>query len=1226
MTGKLRAIASWIILITGLCWSSLGSHADLDLANSPLFLGTSVDANVFFGLDDSGSMDWENSVAEYDYYTAYWGNNNEPKIDSGVWRAFSSTGPKSGSRRDYVYLFDEGDNLYTSFSYADAEQNSESLARDWRVRSSSFNRIYYNPEITYIPWPGLSDANFVAARSNPQPGSDGYSSTRDLTGFVFEIWIDDHGYVGSKPDGPDDATDGPNELVDLWDSRDKYTVNATTLDVNHYRIPAAAAMDALNTDCDVNDALDAVPYEDCFGTTETTTSYAAVQVNPWGRTLVQEKQNVANWYQYYRRRSFVAKAAISEVVDSSPGFRYGLNVINGEDDLFVEVPGAAEIDYTAHNADLLDALYGYEWRALGTPLRTGLERVGRYYNDDLSGKANPIISECQQNFGIVVSDGYWSGSAPSATIGDADGDGHNRTVADVAKYYYDTDLSPLPDNVPTSLIDGNSQQHMVTFTVAFGVEGALVDSDSDGYPDPELDEDDDWGNPFSSDPAKIDDLWHAAFNSKGEFLSAQTPSALVDSLVAALAEISDRVGSSASVATNSGSLNSGSKLFQARFDSARWSGELFAYNVTADGSIDPDPDWEASEVLDGQDYDAGRVIITFNPEVDTVPGGDPEGQGIAFRFPVDYTNPDADDELSSTQIADLLVNAPFAVGTADAGEISQNQAYGVALLNFLRGQRSNEGTGFNFRRRDSALGDVVDSDPQFVGVPRFRYPDTIAAKPYSAFKNAHVDRDPIVYVGANDGMLHGFAEEDGQERLAFIPSAVFENLAELADPTYSHRYFVNEAPTIVDVYFEDLEDPGTGTPGTWRTVLAGGLGKGGQAVYALDVTEPSIFNEGNADSIVLWEFNDEDDSDLGYTYSVPSMAKMQNGEWVVAFGNGYNNTEADGAASNSGHAVLYLVNAETGDLVKKIDTEAGTPGSPNGLASPALVDVDGDSVVDIIYAGDLQGNLWKFDVTSGNENQWDVAYTQGPNNLPLFTTNAGQPITTRPQVTAHPEGLDGYMVYFGTGKYLESDDDNVIGATTQAFYGIWDKDENNLDEFDTDDLLQQYITNQYGFDGGEEDFTLRDVTQTAINFNVHMGWFLELIPLEIDGTPNADNFGEKQVSNALVRDGRVIFTTLIPSQGLCDFGGSSFVMELDFKNGGGLDYPAFDLNGDGGFDDSDTMASGVMTDNGIVPSLSIFSGGDSDIAFGSGSSGDVSEFQLNIGGSYLGRQSWRQLR
>ncbi|MEX0619818.1 MAG: PilC/PilY family type IV pilus protein [Pseudohongiellaceae bacterium] len=1221
---KLMRLSLWSAGVLS-CFTS-GNAAELDLATSPLFLGTSIDANVFFQLDDSGSMDWETTVGEFDYYTAYWENTNEPKIDSGVWRSFSSSGPKANARRDYVYLFNEADNLYTSFSYADAEQNSEALQRDWRARSSDFNLIYYNPASTYIPWPGFSDADFTAARGNPQPGTAGYGEIRDLTGFVYEVWIDDHGYGGSRPNGPDDATDGANEIVDLWDSRDTYTVSSAELEVDTYTIPSAADIASLNSDCDLNDALDSIPYEDCFGTEHSSSSYTAAQTNTWGRTLAQEKQNIANWYQYYRKRSFVAKAAISEVIDSSPDFRYGLNLINDDDDVFVEVPAAGVNDYSAHNAALLAELFDYRWRALGTPLRTGLERVGRYFDDELPGRADPVISECQQNFGILISDGYWSGSAPSASIGDADGDGYSRTVADVAKYYYDKDLSSLDDNVPTSLIDQNNQQHLVTFTVAFGVEGELVDTNADGYPDPELDEDDHWGNPFANEPAKIDDLWHAAFNSKGEYLSAQTPAALVSSLVTALAEISDRVGSSASVATNSGSLNSGSKLFQARFDSARWSGQLLAYTLNADGTINPNPAWDASESLDNQHYSLGRVIISYNPDIDAVPGGDPEGDGVPFRFPANYTSPSASTELGDGQIEHLLSYAPYPFSTTNAGEIATNQSFGEALVNYLRGDRSNEGTGHGLRRRDSVLGDLVDSDPQFVGIPRFRYSDDMEAAPYSAFRSAYADRDRIVYVGANDGMLHGFDDADGRERLAFIPSAVYENLPELAQTTYTHRYFVNEAPTVVDVFLSGKTDPNTGTTGSWSTVLVGSLGRGGQAVYALDVTDPDGFSEASAADIALWEFDDSDDADLGFTYSIPSVAKMKDGSWAAVFGNGYNNTAADGNASATGHAVLYIVDTETGELIRKIDTGVGSATTPNGLSSPALVDVDGDFEVDYIYAGDLYGNLWKFNVTAANPNQWDVAYSQGPNELPLFSTGTDHPITTRPQITAHPAGLDGYMVYFGTGKYLETDDDDATGAATQAFYGIWDKNESSLDAFDEDDLLQQAITDQYQHDTGDEILTLRDVTSHDIDFSTHMGWFIELIPENVGGSANSNNFGEKQVSNALVRDGRVIFTTLIPSQGLCDFGGSSFIMELDFRNGGQLDFPAFDLNGDGGFDSSDTLASGMMSDVGIVPTLTIFSGADSDLAFGSGSSGDVESVGLNIGGSYTGRQSWRQLR
>ncbi|MEZ5581868.1 MAG: hypothetical protein R3F37_02975 [Candidatus Competibacteraceae bacterium] len=281
------------------------------------------------------------------------------------------------------------------------------------------------------------------------------------------------------------------------------------------------------------------------------------------RTIADAKQNVANWYQYYRRRSFVAKAATAEVVDGYPGFRYGLSLINDYDDLFVpmlssDVGGYLNntATYEDHNEDLVEAFFKYEWQAFGTPLRRGLARVGSYYQSGVPSGAgvnspftdsskydtdSPIHHECQQNFSLLFSDGYWNGSI-QAPSGDTDGDGFSVSLADVARYYYETDLrNDLDDDVPPNDFDDAEWQHMVTFTVAFGVEGQLVDSDGDGWPnnttvngtdfivdannDDVPEEDGDWGDaPGTSDqsPEKIDDLWHAAFNSR-EPLSPPRP-------------------------------------------------------------------------------------------------------------------------------------------------------------------------------------------------------------------------------------------------------------------------------------------------------------------------------------------------------------------------------------------------------------------------------------------------------------------------------------------------------------------------------------------------------------------------------------------------------------------------------------------------------------------------------------------------------------------------------
>ncbi len=1226
----LRIVGYWLLSVLGLSVATGAHAAPLQLSNAPLFLGVSVDPNVFFMMDDSGSMDWEILTKPHEYYLNYWENAAQARNTDGLWLTFASVGTCTG-RRSYTYFFDSADNAYNTCTYPKTQSQPESLVRDWRVRSNDFNLLYYDPSQDYTPWPGMPDASFVAARSDPQPGSDGYNLTRDLTGFVYQVAIDDHGFSGVRPAGPSTATDGANGMVDLYDSHVEFTVNSADLTRRALTVPVAATMASLATNCTLAHAQEATPYASCFGTTASTTTITGADVDEYGRTLAQTKQNIANWYQYSRRRSSVTKGAIASVISASPGFRFGLSVINQFSTLFVEVPGAAAVEYSAHNTALLNALYSYDWPAMGTPLRRGLERVGRYY-DNVLATTDPIISACQQNFSVLFTDGYWNGADPALAIGNADGDSRSRTLADVARYYYNTDLSPLPNQVPTSLLDGNNRQHMVTFTVAFGVTGLLVDTDNDGWPNPPLAGNGNWGNPYNSDPEKIDDMWHAAYNSQGVFVAAQSPQQVVDSIQGALANIADRVGSSASVATNSGTLSNDSYLFQARFDSADWSGQLLAFQIMADGDVNPQPQWDARNVLGTQNFNTGREILTYNPLADVIPGGTPEGQGVPFRWPANYTSPNALTEMTSAQITGLLANAPYPAGTAVPAEIAANQAYGTAITNYLRGQRSNEGVGYAFRTRNALLGDIVNSDPRYVGRPNFRYPESVAPKSYAAFRTAYSARAPMVYVGANDGMLHGFAESNGTERLAYVPNAVFHNLAQLARPSYTHRYYVDAGPTIVDAYLATMDDPDSAVDGLWRTVLVAGLGGGGQSVFALDVTNPATFDESNAADIVLWEFDDTDDADLGYTYGKPQIAKMANGRWAAVFGNGYNNTEADGHASTTGRGVLYIVDLETGALIRKLNTNVGSTTTPNGLATPTLVDFNGDMVVDIIYAGDLRGNVWKFDVSNVNPAQWDSDYKSGSNPRPLFTTEANQPITTQPQVTFHPDGNPGFMVYFGTGKYLEINDNSATGQSTQAFYGIWDKNENSLTVFDSTDLVEQTINNQYAeaFDSDEDGvddafYTLRDMSDNDLDFATAMGWKINLRPQAVEGVANADNFGERQVSNAVVRDGRVIFTTLLPSQAPCDFGGSSFVMQVNYRDGGALGFPAFDLNGDGVFDEVDTNASGRMSDVGIVPTLSILSDSDRDVAFGSGSSGDVDVIELNTGTTATGRQSWRQL-
>ncbi|MCB1672760.1 MAG: PilC/PilY family type IV pilus protein [Gammaproteobacteria bacterium] len=1227
-----KLLTTWLISVVGISITlDTTKAAELTLASSPLYLGTLIDPNVFFMLDDSGSMDWEVLTRKYEYYFNYWGDNNVAKVESGMFLGYADTGTCSG-RRDYAYIFDEWDNVYNSCSYSVLEDNSLVEERDWRVRSAGLNVMYYNPAVSYAPWVGYPNASFTSARSNPQSGSDGYSRLRDLTGFKYEVYIDDHSYNGSRADGPNDVIDAPNGEVDLYDSHIAYTVNSSNVLKETFTTANAAGIQAL-PDCDLADAEDDPPYQDCFGTAKTTEVLSGSDVDGYGRTLSEAKQNIANWYQYYRKRSFVAKAAIARVINTYGGFRYGLSVINDYSSLFVEVPAAGDNNYADDNADLIQDLMSYEWNAYGTPLRRGLERVGRYYSNYYSSYGNPITASCQQNYALLFTDGYWNGSSPyTSAISDEDGDGINDTVADVARYFYEKDLSPLPNQVATTILDDNNKQHMVTFTVAFGVSGDLVDTDNDNYPNPPLAENGDWGNPFSTEPEKIDDLWHAAFNSKGYFVSAKSPEEVINALAVALSEIADRVGSSASVATNTGSLKAGSAIFQARFDSSDWRGELLKYDINPDGSIQPEPEWDAGDILDAQNFNTGRELITWNPEIDVIPGGSPEGKGIPFRFPSDYSSPNTSSELSTQQIENLFANAPYSITTTNSAERAENQDFGEDILNYLRGDTANQSIGRGFRHRNSVMGDIVNSDPKYVGPPGFRYPDSMESNVYSDFADSWENRQGVVYVGGNDGILHAFSSETGAELMGFVPNAVYQNLAELATNDYIHRYFVDGSPNVVDAYFAGMLDPVTSASGTWRTVLAGGLGAGGQAIYALDVTDPGTFDESNAGDIILWEFDDSDDQDLGYTFGKPQIAKMADGSWVAVFGNGYNNTESDGHSSSTGHGVIYIVDIQDGSILKKLDTQAGSSSTPNGIATPLLIDENADYVVDYIYAGDLEGNLWKVDVTSSSPASWDFhSYSSGAPE-PLFNTASGQPITTQPQAAFHPDKLGGFMIYFGTGKYFEIDDNESFGQTTQAFYGIWDKNQSGYDHVSSSDLLVQTIQDQHveyfdTDDDGVDDreYLLRDMSDNEIDWDVHKGFKLQLQPQKIEGIANSSNFGERQVSNAIVRGGRIIFSTLLPSQLECEYGGMSFLMELDYRDGGKLPYPAFDLNGDGSYTEEDTDASGRASTVGIMPTVSIMYDGSEDVAYASGASGDIDVIELNIGSQGYGRQSWRKV-
>ncbi len=1166
---------------------SLRSYAALNLAQQPLFLSNGSTPNVVFMLDDSGSMDWEILTSQHFDYCNYespqWWCDNTTRNGGVLHRAWYS----------YYYLYDNDNNAYSNKSIEDEflltdfddyfGGSDQTDSYDWRVFSPLFNKLYFDSGRTYHPWQDyLPDAVFSSARAHPISGEDGYSEIRDLTGSFYVEATDSAGSSSTVPTSTSYIS-GANGQIDGWDDYLLYQI-------------------------DKNQILRwSVTYTNSGGSASRTVTALSSITDATAVATIQ--QNFANWYQYHRRRSFVVNAAVSNLVETSPNYRYALGTIN-EDSMLVGTPTSKDFD--AHNDSILQSLFAKNQERNGTPLRRGLERVGTFLQG--TGSSAPITESCQQNFSILFSDGYWNGGAPLLSIGDQDFDGYVETLADVAYYFYQNDLRPdLNDDVPTSTVDPLSIQHLSTFTVAFGVQGNLSDTDGNGWPEisgAEPDTDSDWGNPLnpnnSDNLAKIDDLWHAAFNSKGLYTQANTTSEIAAGLSSALAEVDRRVGSAAAITTNSVGLNNGRFLYQARFNSQNWTGDVLSYSVASDGSIDETTAWAASDYLNSDSFNySSRVVIA----------GD-NGTGKPFRY----------SDLSATYQG-LLTASMGALGASGSAA-----TFGAELVDYLRGKSASDITAYDFRQRSSRLGDLIHSTPSYVGAPSQSmapYNDTA----YTNFRNAYSSRQAMIYVGGNDGMLHGLNAINGEEALAFVPSNLAGDLYQLADPDYSHRYYVDGPITVTDACIGSSP-----SVCNWTSVLVAGLRSGGRGIYALDVTNPSNFLESKANDIFLWELTDTND-DVGYIYGAPSIVKLQTGDWGVVIGNGYNST--------NGLAKLIIVNATTGAVIKTIETNNSL--TDNGLSSPAVVDVNRDGVADAVYAGDLQGNLWKFDISDTDASKWDVAFSSGGSRSPLYAGGVNKPITSEPQVGYHP-AASGYLVYFGTGKYLEVNDNVSTGQETQGYHAVWDNGSSTSTPITDSDLLAQtidfeltiYSKDTNGDDvissDSDEALSFRLTSRNSIDWSVHKGWRLDL-------SLNGNNRGERQVTDSILRNNRIIFTTTQPSSSQCENGGQSWLMEVSALNGASLMESVFDVNGDGVFDAEDRdfenwtyedlssvcgnggcpAASGFLI-NGIVTQPTIVSGSEGmETKYISNSDGSLESVDENPGNSTLGRQSWNEI-
>ena len=673
------------------------------------------------------------------------------------------------------------------------------------------------------------------------------------------------------------------------------------------------------------------------------------------------------------------------------------------------------------------------------------------------------------------------------------------------------------------------------------------------------------------------------------YFKVSNPAALSTALGKVFEEAARAEASASAIAANSTRLDTNTHVYQALFRSPAWTSEFRAIPLTADGGIGAIA-WEAGAQIPSTHTD--RNIKTWNGEAWN------NGSGVDFSW------------------------GTGGVTGAQKTLLGDNES----LLNYLRGDRSLERTSAlpsgPYRARASLLGDIVNSDPHFVGAENYGYDlpgsglGTAAKTAYTSFRTTTKRTRPkAIYVGANDGMLHAInatnsaADGGGSELFTYIPHAVIDRLPELAKLDYQHKYFVDGSANSGDAYIDSA----------WKTILLGTLGAGGKAVFALDITKVSSSNA-FASSNVLWEYTD---TDLGHITGRAFVARMNDGNWYAVFGNGYNSTD--------GKAVLYLVPLDrtVSDLaVHKITVDSS---GANGLSEPALVDTDGDRIIDLIYVGDLKGNVWKFDV-AGDRDTWKSAYLEGASPAPLFTATSAagtrQAITSALEIGKAPRGQSGYMIYFGTGKYLGYLD--IIDTSAQTVYGILDSG-SRITGTPPRSALQEQTFIYEGRRTSADASPVRVASNNATNYtgtDAKRGWYLDLL------SPNTpSNLGERVISTPLLRHGRLIVTSIVPSTAACDQGGYSWITELDALYGKRLAYNVFDYTNDRLFNDADSasyddqenpVSSRKLSEEGLMKSPAIISAGEIEYKVGSGTGGGTVVIDEK-GMEGHPRTSWRQL-
>ena len=1101
-------------------------------------------------------------------------------------------------------------------------------------RSNAFNAMYYNPDVTYeVPKQvSFSDGNIIVT-DYPTPS------------FTKAFW---NGF----------------DLKTSWAEFDLSTEYKVQWDTGAYN--AKSFVSTCPSGMPKNSCKDGVSHAYYFNYNVSSTCPPPPNTSgkdscyTYQKVKDSERTNFAIWFSFYRNRSLATRTAANLAFYKLPenvritwgalsecfiGSNQGGLCFNNKIDEFSG----------AHRENFFKWLANFEETG-ATPLHAAMHRAGKLLQKESTYvSADGSSSSCQASYHIMMTDGVWNSRTDKDSPGNSDSalpypykDAYSNTLADVAYYYWKTDLNTkLQNNIRKYIpfVGANDQatyndprnnpaewQHMVNFIVGLGLSRSLTNATAPTWTGSTFGNVAElmamssngkrWPEVGPNDQNNVYDLWHAAINSRGEFFSTDSPDALVEAFAKILSRIADRTTSAASPAINSGILEeAGDQLtsysYQTSYSSRdSWSGDLKSATktrtwnaATGQFSVASTDGWSARDRLDTRagSWSARQIMIA---------GGN-HASGLQ-RF--SWSN--AGDAGTVGTLAYYLRQNP------DDGDILEplNATLAQDRLGFLHGDRSREGT--LFRERRSLLGDMIGSRPAVVRGARYLPSQAERLENdsnYLAFANTHRTRRPHIYVGANDGMLHVFDAESGDETFAFVPSAVFPRLHKLTGKSYqgaAHQFYVDGSPVIADAYLD----------GQWRTVLIGTLRAGGKGLFALDVTDP-------ADIRLLWEFGAEQlpndyTARLGYSFAQPTVARLHHGKWAVVVGNGYH-----GENHTTGKAALLIIDLASGELTKSLEV-SGEEGIANGLSTPTLADINSDGVADYAYAGDLQGNLWRFNLSPANNpaeapfsraNEGDGvvrSFKVSYGGAPLFRAERNsvrQPITAPPALIRHPTGL-GYLVVVGTGKYFEEGDKwgqrNGDVALPQSIYGIWDI---KTDSTSPNDSLQPDALTRSGLQAqtmnADREATLsgkpaRLLTDTPVTWATppaagsttwgtgKYGWYFDL-PLE----------GEMMIERMQVFGQTLFFQSLVPNSDPCSPGVENWTYAINPQTGGRTRHHAFNEHRSSA--DPDKVISAVQQD------------GEGGLTLGQEPDGD---YVLCTGldcesvapdPSSIGRQSWR---